>query len=228
MAKISYTGKLQRKRTALCSLGYEQIKQELIDILEACGDIHWYIEKDDDTLLNALDDNEEEVWEFRMAFIDLEGKAERLLDELQGWNVAKNYNGCTVALLGNRYTVLGWDGVEEDYIDLCGYDKDLAQTEAGKRFYRNSKSEMISIMGQCLGIIVAFLDLREQYDRLKVTFDVLRDENTSLLAQIKECEKAYIAAEAIGFADEAPETKRFDMLINNLPAQMWISWHHHG
>ena len=75
--------------------------------------------------------------------------------------------------------------MEEDYYSLTAYDAQLAQTEAGKRLMRKTKADMLSTIGQCVGTLIAFLDLRQSYDYLKATVDILRDENTSLLKQIR-------------------------------------------
>ena len=108
------------------------------------------------------------------------------------------------------------------YVALASYDHELAQTEAGKRLMRKTKAEMISTIGQCVGVLIAFLDLRQQYDYLKATFDILRDENTSLLKQIKEIEAAYVEADAAGWYSWRLEVKRFDRLLDYLPERTWI------
>lgn len=189
-SKARRTRNLRYKRPALASLGYHAIRSELWDIREACADIHWFTDQDNDTLLNALDGNEDEVWEFKMAFADLEAKAdslEEVIGELYGWDgdMERTFNDCTVALIGNRYRTIGFDSEEEDYFALTAYEEGVAQTEAGKRLMRRTKADMIATIGQCLGILLAFFDLRQQYDYLKATFDILRDENTSLLQTIK-------------------------------------------
>lgn len=163
-----------------------------------------------------------------MAFSDLEAKAdylERIIHDYCGWDndsFARTYDDCTVALIGNRYKLLGWDFEEEDYFALASYDRGLAQTEAGKRLMRKTKAEMISTIGQCFGMLVAFLDLRQQYDYLKAAFEILRDENTSLLTQIKEIETAYKDADAVGWYSWYPEVKRFSQLLEYLPERTWI------
>ena len=69
---------------------------------------------------------------------------------------------------------------------------------------------------------VSFLDLRQSYDYLKATFDILRDTNTSLLDTIKEISTAYEAADACHFYHWYEETKQFDRLLSNLPQRAWI------
>lgn len=222
VSKAERARNLRYKRPALASIGYWEISNELYEIMEACSDVRWYIEQGDDTLLNALGDDEEAEWEFRMAFIDLDGKAEQLLSAMDEWDVREEYDDCTVALIGNRYRTVGFDTVEEDYFSLTRYEEGLAQSEAGKRLMRHTKAEIISTVGQCLGTLLAFLDLRYQYDYLKTTFDILRGENTSLLKQIKEIDAAYDEAEKECFRAWCPATRRFDSLIEGLPERMWL------
>lgn len=228
-SKAANTRNLRWKRPALASMGWSSIWEELDAIVEACGDIHWFIDQDDETLLNALDGDEDEVWEFKFAFADLEAKADQLGEALREQfgrgrsdDPDRDFDDCTVALVGNRYEMVGYDGYEEDYYGLTGYDRNLAQSEAGKRLMRKTKADMLSTIGQCVGTLLAFLDLRQSYDYLKATFDILRDENTSVLKQVKEIDAAYEAANASGFWYGDDATKRFDRLLEELPARAWI------
>ncbi len=221
--KAEKAAMLRYKRPALASLGWEAISSELCEIQEACQDVTYFMEQGDDTLLSALGDDEEAEWEFRMAFADLDGKAEDLRSALSEWDIRDDFDDCTVALIGNRYDMVGFDDYQEDYYSLTGYDTELAKTEAGKRLMRHTKAEIISTVGQCLGILIAFLDLRQKYDYLKSAIDVLRDENTSLLKLIKEIDEAYDAAAEKGFCHTwYPEVKRFDKLLEALPDRMWL------
>lgn len=218
---------LRYKRAALASMGFEHIRDELDEMRETCDTIHWWTDQDDETLLNALDGDDEDVWEFKMAFADLEAKADSLFEtvyELYRYedDFAQTYDDCTVALIGNRYLAIGFDSFEEDYYALTGYESDLAQTESGKRLMRKTKAEIISTVGQCLGILISFLDLRQQYDYLKATFDILRDENTSLLQQIKEIDSAYEAMVKADWVERPAAEKRFDQLLSALPDRAWV------
>lgn len=213
---------LRYKKSALASLGYDSIVEELYEIQEACSDIRWFVDQGDETLLNAMDGDEDDLFEFKMAFADLDASSEHLLGQIGDWAVRDEFDTCTVALIGNRYSILGFDCVEEDYYSLCGYDSQLAYSEAGKRLMRKTKAEMISTIGQCLGILITFLNVRQRYDYLKATFDILRDENTSLLRQIKEIDKTYAEAEAVGFQEWCEETRTFERLLACLPDRVWI------
>ncbi len=171
ITKAMQARNLRYKRPALMSMGYSDVMSELYEIQNVCCDIRWFIDNDDGTLLNALADDEEEEYEFKMAFADLEAKAEGLWDAIEeqqnlcwGEDFERLFNDCTVALIGNRYDVIGYDTIEEDYYGLTNYEMELATTEAGKRLMRKTKVEIISTIGQCFGILMAFLDLRQQYD----------------------------------------------------------------
>lgn len=220
--KAERSRNLRYKRPALASMGYDAMINELYDISEACSEVHWFVDNDEETLLNALDGDEEAAWEFKMAFADLEQKAEGLMNAVSKWEIREEFDTCTVALIGNRYRTVGYDGVEEDYFALTGYQEELAHTEAGKKLMRHTKAGMIAMIGQCLGTLVAFLDLRQQYDYLKATMDILRDENTSLLRSIKEIQAAYEAAAADGFYSWYESCKKFDRFLNCLPDRAWL------
>ena len=220
---------LRYKRAALASMGFDHILDELNEMRDSMDAIHWWSDQDEETLLNALDGDEDDAWEFKMAFSDLEAKADRLFENIFDLaryekDFGQTFDDCTVALIGNRYQVIGFDTYEEDYYGLTNYESGLAQTESGKRLMRKTKAEIIATVGQCLGILISFLSLRQQYDYLKATFDILRDQNTSMLQQIKEIEKAYLEMVTVdAFGDHNREAaKRFDQLVAALPSRSWI------
>lgn len=227
-SKEQRTRVLRYKRPALVSLGYDDIIKELWEIQDACGNVQWFLDCDESMLLDALDGDEEEEWEFKMAFSDLSAKVEQLMEAIQeqsgyeGDQFIKTFDDCIVSLIGNRYDIVGFDGAMEDYFSLTSYEQNLAYSEAGKRMMRRTKVDMLSTIGQCLGILISFLDLRQQYDYLKATMDIVRDENVSLLQTIKEIDKAYEAAAATRFSRYGEETERFDSLLSYLPQRAWL------
>lgn len=223
--KAERSRNLRWKKPAIAELSYWEIVNKLDDITNECYEIHWYSD-DDDALVNALDGDEEEAFEFRMLITALEGEAYELDEQFRdfaryGDDGEKRFNDCSVALIGNRFRQIGYDDIEEDYFSLSSYDSGLAQTDAGKRVMRLTKAEMLSTIGQVLGMILAFKNIELKYEYLKATIDILRDQNNSVIQQIKEIEAAYEAANEEGFYGDA--AKSFDKLIYELPDQMWIA-----
>ena len=225
MSKETRTRCMRYKRPALASLGAEVVVSELEEIIEECDNIrYWVDQEDDETLLNALDGDEEEEWEFKVAFADLSAKAEELqtcLWEIGFEDFYRDFDDCTVALIGNRYKMVGYDA-EEDYVALTSYESGFAEAEAGKRLMRRTKPDIIATIGQCFGIALAFIDLRQSYDYLKATFDILRDDNTSLLRLVKEIEGAYGDAAEDNFRTGELSVKKYDALLDALPQRAWV------
>lgn len=221
--KAEHAAQLRYKQPALASLGWENLINGLYDIQEACSDVHWFFEDDGDNLLAAMDGDEDAVYEFKMAFAELEAKCDSLYDAIKDdYDIGEYFDDCTVALIGNRYRLVGYDSYEEDYYNLSSFDSELAVSEAGKRCCRWTKAELLSKIGQCMGIVLAFFDLRQSYDYLKATMDFLRDENTSVLQIIKDIETAYEEAEKERFDKYAAPTHKFEILISQLPDRIWI------
>ena len=71
-------------------------------------------------------------------------------------------------------------------------------------------------------IALAFIDLRQSYDYLKATFDILRDDNTSLLRLVKEIEGAYEDAAADNFRAWKRSVKKYNALLDALPQRAWV------
>ncbi|MBR3421517.1 MAG: hypothetical protein IKG98_05585 [Ruminococcus sp.] len=216
------------KKPALADLSLWAIDDRLTDIRDECCDIRWAIQ-DDDMLINALDGNEEEAFEFKMLFTDLENEAEQLcsrLDELFQYDDDREarFDDCTVALLGDRFKVVGYDTVEEDYFSLTSYCQELAVTEAGKRIMRLTKKELLSEIGQCLGIVLSFHNVEIKYEYLKATFDILRDQNVSIIQTIRDINEAYERANEVKFREWEPKTIEFDRLIALLSEQTDKLW----
>lgn len=215
---------MRYKKPMLASLGWSEIENRLNDIEEECASVHYFTDDESDSLVAALDGDEDEAYEFRMTFADIEAKCDnlrRVIGELSYDEDTYDYfedffNTCTVALLGNRYDVVGFDTYEEDYMSMARYEQDLATTEAGKKLMRMTKAEMISCIGQCFGIVLSFADLENQYQSISAAMAVLRSENITIIGTIKEIEAAFNRCEEY-YND--PEYKR---LIKCLPDRVWL------
>lgn len=209
---------LRYKRPALASMGFEMLQNELYEISEKCSEIHWWTDTDDETLVAAMDGDEDDAWEFRLAFSELDTACERLYQAIQENCIdAATFDDCTVALIGNQYNLVGFDSYVEDYFALAAYDTKLAATDAGKRVLRMTKPDMISTIGQCFGILIAFLDVRQRFDYLSATFDILRGRNNAVIDTVKQIEKLYEKS-----CDNWLDCEKFDALVNTLPSELWV------
>lgn len=218
MTKYERAKNLRYKKGALESIGWEAIMDELDEIENTCSEIHWFFEEEGANIIDAMDGDEDEAYEFKMAFADVEAGCENLRTIMEEeWDTAEYYDDCTVALIGDRFNVIGYDTVEADYFSLCRYEGDLATREAGKRVTRWTKAEMLSKIGQCMGIMLSFLDLRQSFDYLSATMDIIRDKNRSILDVVKDIEKEYEAA-----CDDWSKCDRFDKLLSCLPDRVWV------
>lgn len=217
---ISKARNMRYKRAALASLDWDGIWREMDDIREECDGVRWY-DDNEDSLVEALDGDEEEAYEFRMAFADLCAKIEEF-DRVvngDGWeDIGDYFDDCIVSLIGNRYNCIGYDSYEEDYYALSRYEAGLAQTESGKRVTRWTKQEMLAKIGQCLGVLIAFLDIRQRYDYLSGAMSILRGQNHAIIDAVKQIEAAYEAY----IEDPWRNETALDKIVEALPERLWI------
>lgn len=220
--KIDKARNMRYKKSVLESLSFEAIAYEIYEMMEVCADIHYALDGAElDTITESLDGNEEESYEFKMMFSDLEANLERLLESIQEYT-EDDFDECTVGLLGRKQKVVGYDSYEEDYFSLGSYESELAIEESCKRLKRLTKDALITRIGQCMSIAVAFLDVRQQYDYLKATLDILKGENQALLQQLVQVDKLYQLAETTGFNPYEQVTKDYDALIKTIPDRFWV------
>jgi L-fucose isomerase-like protein len=208
VTKAERARNLRYKKAALASLSFESMTDELYNISSECTDIQYFM-SDDESLVAALDGDEDDAYEFKMMFCELSAKCEQFDSDIRDSYVKEHFDDFMVGILGNKYNAVGYDSFEEDYFSLTRFEGELAQTESGKRIMKLTKQEMLSIAGQCFGTALAFLDVRYAYDYLKATFDILKDENTSFLLIIKDIEAAYTEAETENFSEYSPKTRNF-------------------
>ena len=129
--KKAYKAKqLRYKKPIVRGLNIETIQSELWDMISACEDIHWY-DNNEESLVNALDGNEDEAYEFKIAFSDLEAELEQFQDDLQYSEYVSVYFDVLFPAVGARYAggYLGYDQYEGDYYGLEPYEYSFAEDE---------------------------------------------------------------------------------------------------
>lgn len=179
---------LRYKRPALAAMGYDIICAELNEIFDTCEDLLW---AEQEINQPVMDGDPDDGMGYRMDFAEIEADAERLIEQLNA--DSEMFDDCTVALIGNRYALVGYDTEETDYFSLCSWESERAETESAKRLLRLTKQEMLSTIGRSVGIMTAFYDLRQRFDYLKASLDVMLDHNLDTLRTVRSIEDAYEA-----------------------------------
>lgn len=217
---------LRYRKPIAKDLNLDTIKEELWNIQGECEEVHWYFDTDDDTLINALDGDEDEAYEFRMMFADLCAECERMMDDLGEEWVPDCFDRFFVAAgAGEDYgSLLGWDSYEQDYFGINCTDA-WAEDVSKKALKQMTKDELIAAARQCFRVYHSYMTLRHRYDCLKASLDILRAQNTGYLQMVKHIEEVYDKAdkESFGFKYQfCKEVLELDRILNNLPQEAWI------
>ncbi len=225
-ARIQKARQLRYKKPIVKELNLMAIREELWNIQEECEEVHWYIDTDEETLINALDGNEDEAYEFKMMFGDLCAECERMLEDLREDWVPGCFDQFFVAIgAGGDYGgLLGYDSYEQDYFGLS-CTSSFAEDESKKILKRLTKDDLIEASRQCFKVYQSFIALRYRYDCLKAAIDILRDQNTGYLQMVKQIEKVYekVEKETLGFRYNYGESvKDLDRILGNMPQEAWI------
>ena len=89
---------LRYKKPIAKDLNLWTIREELGEIMEECENVRWYFDTEDDSLINALDGNEDEAYEFKMMFADLCAECEQMYTDLQESYVPEYFDILCVAV----------------------------------------------------------------------------------------------------------------------------------
>lgn len=218
---------LRYKKPIVRNLNLDSITQDLWDIQEECENIRWYTDSDDgeDSLINALDGDEDEAYEFKMAFADLCAECDRMMDDLQEEWVPDCFDiFFVVAGAGDSWGgLLGYDFFEQDYFGIDGAES-WVEDEAKKKLKHMTKDELIAATRQCFKVFQGYIGLRNRYDSLKAAIDILRDQNTGYLQTVKEIEKLYEEASKDEWSRSkySKESREWERYTDALPQEAWI------
>ncbi len=219
---------LRYKKPIVKNLNMDSITQDLWDIQEECENVRWYTESEDgnDSLINALAGDEDEAYEFKMAFADLCAECDRMREDIEEEWVPECFDIFFVAAeAGESWGgLLGWDSYEQDYFGIS-CDSSFAEDEAKKKLKQMTKEDLIAAARQCFKVYSAYIGLRNRYDSLKAAIDILRDQNTGYLQAVKEIEKLYEAASQDEWSrkDWSKESREWEQYTDALPQEAWIA-----
>lgn len=214
--KAEIARSLRYKKPMLEQLNYNGICDVLWDIQSKCEELLYIDQSDRDLLLNAMDGDEDEVEEFRMTFADISANCERLIGAISDAYIEENFDAFLVTANGGFYKTVGYDSYEEDYFALIGYEPELAQSEAVKRIMRLTKQEIVSLARTVFGVIAAYTDLVQHYDKLEAVYNIVKGENAELLSAVKRIDEAYERY------IETQDVSAYDKVLYRLPDRAWL------
>ena len=212
---------LRFRKAIVKDVNLDKIKEDLWDIQEECYNVQYFFE-DDETLLNALDGDEDETHEFKMMFSDLCAECEQMVMDLEQEYVPDSFDDFFTAISKGE-NLLGWDSYENDYMGISGsYEEELARRESRKRLSRYTKEQILESAQQCFHIFRSYIGLRHRYDCLKSAMDVLRDENTKYLQTVKQINEIYDKANCDGMLSFTETFRKLDALAEQMPSLVWL------
>lgn len=217
---------LRYKKPIVRDLNLDSIKEELWNIQEECENVRWYCDTEEETLINALDGDEDEAHEFKMMFADLCAECDRMGGDLDEEWIPECFDIFFVAVgAGESFGgLLGYDSYEQDYYGLSCTDA-WAEDESRKMLKQMTKDKLIEAARQCFRIYQSYIALRYRYDCLKAAMDILRDQNTGYLQMVKQIEDVYEKADKASFGFRyqwGKEVKELDRMLENMPQEAWI------
>lgn len=214
---------MRYKRPIAQAMSLDFLQSELWNMQDVISSVVYAME-DDDTLLDALGGDEEEMFEFRMAFSDLEAELDSFQRDLEAEWVPECFDELFVAAkIGGQY--LGYDEYEHDYFGLDSYVNKWAEEEAGKRVCRLTKKELLEAVQQSLRVYSSYMGLRYRYDCLEASLRILQGKNLELVKMMKLIEDKYEEAEedSNGFTLKYRKSvTELDELTGHLPQEVWI------
>jgi len=226
---------MRYKKPMSKELNWCSIREYAWQIQNDCADIRWMTE-DEEQLVDLMDGDEEQAFEFRMAFSDLSNQCEEFLEELQELQrydfMSTDSDDEDEATLFDLFfpaigadDMYGYDVLEQDYFRLDRYEEEWAEKEARKKLKRLTKDQLFDLAGMALGIARNYMSLSYRYDCLKNSIDILKGKNESYLQIVKAIEEEWKAWEEESDKGKWKDTnaeRAFDQMLQNIPERLWI------
>ena len=237
-ARIKKAEAMRWRKPVHTELRWENITDRIYELQDECANVRWMAE-DEEILLEALDGDEEAVFELKMAFSDLSAECERMAEELEevrryqyAYSIGTDEDGEEVPNLFDLFFVAtasgdlyGYDSYVEDYMPLQSFTYDAARDTAAKALKRLTKDQLLNCAGLCIDIARNYMALTNRYDHISGALDILKGQNEGYLEMVKHLEEAYDAAEkeTDGFKYSFGNALySFDKALSDLPDRLWI------
>lgn len=218
---------LRYKKPIAKDLNLWMIEEATQEMLEAAGEVQWFVENDEN-LVSALDGDEDDAFEFKMAFSDFYAELSKFYEDFtrDAWVPDCFDELFPAAECGDAFGgYLGFDEFEGDYFGLDPFEYGVAEKEAEKRILRLTKKELLEAVGACLRIYQQFVGLKYRYDCLSMSLDILREKNVGVLKMVKAIEEQYEKAEESSDHFRYKwdkDVQALDRMLLEIPQEYWV------
>lgn len=217
---------LRYKKAAVKGLTYDEIRQNLYDMQEACCEVTYWTDGDEETLLDALDGDYDDVQRFRLDFADLDADVERMLSDLEeAWEPERFDDVLVISGIGRQRSegLFGYDQYEGDYFSIDPFAYGWAESESKRRLERLTKEQMLEQVAQTISITYAYLGLKSRYEDLKSAMDILRAQNREYLDAVKRINELYNQIDfKVWWYKDSPEFRELDSIAELLPQEAFL------
>lgn len=221
LKRIEKARNLRYKRAVAVGMNIGDIGQWVWEAFDGLEDAA-YVAQNDEMFLRAFDGDEEEAFEFRMAFNALSGDIQRFREDLDEAWIPDCFDDLFCACAGDGYEFAGYDVVEQDYFGLDSYAAEAGQDEARKRLERLTKKDLIEAAQGCFRVAVAYLGLRSRYEDLRASLDIIRAQNDGLMKGIKAIEELYDQCSQASYTEKYSIERKMDNIAAQLPDEVWL------
>lgn len=216
---------LRYKNPIARNMNLNFIQEQIWDMGELISDVQWFIE-DEENLVHALNGDEDEAYEFKMAFSDLAAELEEFEKDLRNEYVPECFDELFPAAGADYFGgYLGFDTYEHDYYGIQAYEYNWAEQEAEKKICRLTKKELLEAVGACLKIYSAYVALQYRYDCLEASLKIIQEKNLEGLKLVKAIEEQYEKAEEDSshfLYEYGKEVDKLNRMLGQVPQEYWI------
>lgn len=216
---------LRYKKPIAQYMNLDFIRESVWDMQEVITDVQWFIE-DEANLVNAMNGDEDDAYEFKMAFSDLAAELQQFEEDLNDEWIPECFDDLFPAAGADFFGgFLGYDAYEHDYFGLSPYKYNWAEQEAEKRICRLTKKDLLEAVGACLKVYSSFVALRYRYDCLEASLKIIQEKNLEGLKMVKAIEGQYEKAEQESNHFEyrwGNEVRKLDGMLDNIPQEYWL------
>ncbi len=216
---------LRYKKPIARDMNLDFIQNTVWEMSETISDVQWFVE-DEANLVNALNGDEDDAWEFKMAFSDLAAELEAFQADLENEYIPDCFDDLFPAAGVDFFGgFLGFDRYEQDYYGLQPYEYKWSQEESEKRICRMTKKELLEAVGACLKVYSAFMALQYRYDCLEASLKIIQGKNLDGLKLVKAIEEQYEIAETSSEHFQYQYNKevyKLNEMLDQVPQEYWL------